>query len=109
MIGLGEGAAAGATEGAERITLFLGKGEVPGGHQEIGIVIDRFKRITTTGEFRDVMKLDIQPIGHLSGREFVIGSPDRDRATQEKGIMNFRRTIFLPFLHDEAPAFPRSF
>jgi hypothetical protein len=34
------------------------------------------------------MELDIQSFRHLPGRELVIGGPDRNRATEEEGIMN---------------------
>jgi len=67
MISLGEGPTTGAAEGTERKTLFLGKGQVARCHQEIGIMVNRFDRVTTATELRDVREKNPQSIGHFPG------------------------------------------
>ena len=83
VIGLGQGAATGAAKRTEGRPPFFREGKVTGSHQEIGIVIDRFDRVTATGKLRDVRDLDIKPLGHFPGRKLIIGCPDRNGAAQK--------------------------
>jgi hypothetical protein len=83
MIGLGESATTGTAKGTERKTLFLGKGQVTGCHQEISVVVDRFNGVTAATEFRDIRETNPQPFRHSSGGDLIIDGPDRNRTSQE--------------------------
>jgi hypothetical protein len=83
MIGFGESTTTGTAKGTERKTLFLGKGQVTGCHQKIGVVVDRFNGVTAATEFRDIRETNPQPFRHSSSGDLIIDSPDRNRTSQE--------------------------
>jgi hypothetical protein len=54
VIRLGERTATGAAEGTDWESLFLGEGQIPRCHEEIGVVVEGFDGIAAAAEIRDI-------------------------------------------------------
>jgi hypothetical protein len=87
MVGLCEGTTTSATKSTEGKTFLLGKGQIAGSHQQIGIAMDRFDGITAAAEIRDIGEMKVEPFGHLPRRDLVVQSSDRNGTPQKEGIV----------------------
>jgi hypothetical protein len=106
VIRFSERTATGTTEGTDRESLLLGKGQISRCHKEIGVVVEGFDGIAAAAEFRDILKLDAQPLSHFPGRDLVIEGSYRNRASEVEDILRKGRVPLRPF-HDEVRFFLR--
>ncbi len=103
MVGLCEGTATSAAEGAERKALLLCECQIAGSHQQISIAVDCFDGVAAATEVRDVGEVKAEFFSDLPRRDLIIQSPDRDGTTKKEGNLKVLSAILCSVLHDGNP------